>query len=285
MIRTAKDGAASAAAGGRVLIEPAGRWPMPDFGEVWRYRELLWTLVARDITVRYRQTLLGVAWVVIRPLLGVAIFTVVFGKLARIPSDGYPYPLFVLAALIPWTFFSSTASACGNSLIGSAGLIGKVYFPRLVLPLASAGGPTVDLAVSSLFLVLLLPFFGARPGPGLLALPLLVACLFLFSLGVGTLFSVLIVSYRDFGGLMAFMLQVWMYATPVVYSSTLVPPAWRPLLLLNPLSALVEGFRSAFLGKPFEPGPLAVSASVSVLLFLAAAAVFSKAERRFADVI
>lgn len=279
------DTAPSATTTRTVVIEPSGRWEWPDFREIWRFRELLLTLVSRDVTVRYRQTLLGMAWVVIRPLLGVAIFTVVFGRLARIPSDGYPYPLFVLAALIPWNFFSSGVSASGNSLVGSAGMIGKVYFPRLVLPLASIGGPTVDLAVSSLFLLLLLPAFAVPLGPNLLAFPLLFVSLLLFSLGVGTLFSVLIVSYRDFGGLMAFLLQVWMYATPVVYSSTLVPPAWRPILLLNPLAALVEGFRSVFLGKPFDWAAIGVSSAVSLALFVAAAMLFSRAERRFADVI
>jgi lipopolysaccharide transport system permease protein len=274
-----------APAGVRVVIEPAGRLRLPDFREVWKFRELLATLVARDVTIRYRQTLLGVAWVVLRPLLGVAIFTVVFGKLARIPSDGYPYPVFVLAGLVPWNFFASAATAAGNSLVGSAGLIGKIYFPRLVLPLASVGGAVVDFAVSAAFLLLLLPVYGVPFGPNLLALPLAFLPLLAFSLAVGTLFSILIVSYRDFGGLMAFLFQVWMYATPIVYSSTLVPPAWRPLLLANPLAAQVEAFRSVFLGKPFDLPSLAVSSAVSFALFLAALACFSRSERRFADVI
>lgn len=274
-----------AASARTVVIEPAGRWNAVDFGEIWRFRELLFTLVARDITVRYRQTLLGAAWVLVRPLLGVAIFTVVFGRLVKVPSDGYPYPVFVLAALVPWSFFASAVAACGNSLVGSAGLVSKVYFPRLIVPLASVGSALVDLLVSTAFLALLLPAFGIPPTARLALFPLLLVPSILLALGVGTFFSALIVSYRDFGGLMGFLLQLWMYVTPVVYPASLVPADWRWLLSFNPVAAQVEGFRSAFLGKPFDLPALAVSAAVSAFLFLASGLYFSRVERRFADVI
>jgi lipopolysaccharide transport system permease protein len=258
---------------------------MSDLPELWRFRELLWTLLARDLTVRYRQTLLGVAWVVVRPLAGMAVFTVVFGRLAGLPSEGYPYPLFVLSALIPWTFFSSAVSAAGNSLTGSAGLIGKIHFPRIILPAASVCNALVDLLVTSIFLLCLLPLFGVPFGPGLALFPLALVPLLLLAFGLGTLSSALVVSYRDFGGLMAFLLQLWMYLTPVVYPASLVPPGWRRLLSLNPVAAQVDAFRAVFLGKPFDWASLAISTAVSAAIFLGGVAYFHRVERRFADVI
>jgi len=258
---------------------------MLDLRELWRYRELLWVFILRDIKVRYKQTVLGAAWVILRPLLGTAVFTLVFGMLVRIPSDGYPYAVFVYSALLPWNFFSGAVGAAGNSLVGSAGLIGKVYFPRLVIPTASVGSGIVDLAVSSLFLLVLLPLFGVRWGVNLLALPLLALAVVFLALGVGTLFSALIVSYRDFSAVLTFLLQIWMFATPVVYPSSLVPGKLRFLLHLNPMAALVEGFRSAFLGRPFDVAGLSVSIALSGIAFAAGIAYFEKVEGRFADII
>jgi lipopolysaccharide transport system permease protein len=280
-----EEGISGTAAGRRTLISPSRGWRALDLREIWNYRELLWILAARDIKVRYRQTALGVAWVILRPVLSVAIFTAVFGYLAKIPSEGYPYPVFVLAALVPWTFFSAAVAASGNSVMGSTGLIGKIYFPRLIIPMASIGSTIVDFAFSSVFLLVLLPLFGIAWTPSLLWIPALLLMVLCLALGVGTLFSALIVRYRDFVGLMGYLLQVWMYATPVVYPASLVPERWRWVLFLNPMAGLTEGFRAAFLGKPLEPVPVALSCVSAAAILAAGAAYFAKMERRFADII
>ncbi len=258
---------------------------MLDVGELWAYRDLLGMLILRDIRLRYKQTVLGVAWVVLRPLASMIVFTLVFGKLAKIPSDGYPYAVFVFSGLIPWTFFAGAAGAAGNSLVGSAGLIGKVYFPRLIIPLASVGSGLVDMAVSTVFLLAMMPFFGVWWGFHLAAVPLLLLAVLAFALGIGTLFSALNVAYRDFGGVMAFGLQLWMYATPVVYPSSLIPPGLRWILHFNPMAALVEGFRSALLGKPFDWAALGFAFAAAVAAFALGIAYFEKVERGFADII
>jgi lipopolysaccharide transport system permease protein len=273
------------AKGRKTLISPSRGWRALDLREIWSYRDLLWVLTGRDIKVRYKQTALGVAWVILRPVLSVAIFTVIFGYLAKIPSEGFPYPVFVLAALIPWTFFSGALAASGNSVLGSTGLIGKIYFPRLIIPMASVGSAVVDFAISTLFLLAVLPLFDVAWTPSLLWIPVLLLMVLCLGLGVGTLFSALIVRYRDFSGLMGYLLQIWMYATPVVYPASLVPGRWRWILYLNPMAGLTEGFRAAFLGKPIEPAPFALSCIASVAMLAAGMAYFAKEERRFADII
>lgn len=271
---------------GRVtVIEPSKGWRILHFRELWAYRELLWVLILRDIKVRYKQTVLGVLWVIIRPLTSMILFTLIFGKLARIPSDGYPYAVFVFAALVPWTFFAGGVAASGNSLIGSAGLLSKVYFPRLIIPVASLGSGLVDLAVSAAFLLAIMPLFGVAWSPKLLAAPVLLAGVLLVALGVGTLFSALTVAYRDFGSILGFVLQIWMYATPVIYPASLIPETWRWVLHLNPMAALIEGFRSAFLGRPFDLSALGVSFALAAAIFVVGVAYFEKIERRFADII
>ncbi len=269
----------------KTVIEPSRGWRMLDVGEFWAYRELLWVLVLRDVKVRYKQTVLGVLWVILRPLASMVLFTLVFGKLARIPSDGAPYAVFVFAALVPWTFFSGAVAASGNSLVGSSGLIGKIYFPRLIIPVAAVGSGLVDLAVSTVFLLAIMPAFGVPLSPALLAAPALVAAVLLLALGVGTLFSALAVTYRDFASILGFVLQIWMYATPVIYPSSLIPEAWRWVLHANPMAALIEGFRSAFLGRPFDLPALGVSFALSAAVFAVGVAYFEKTERRFADII
>jgi lipopolysaccharide transport system permease protein len=269
----------------KTVITPSRGWRVPDVREFRNYRELLWVLILRDIKVRYKQTVLGATWVILRPLLGMAVFTVIFGMLAKIPSDGYPYAIFVYSALLPWNFFAGAVGAAGNSLIGSSGLIGKIYFPRLIIPAASVGSGLVDLAVSSVFLLVLMPLFGIGWSASLLAVPFLAFAVLFFALGVGILFSALIVAYRDFSAVMVFLLQIWMFATPVVYPSSLVPERWRFLLHLNPMAALVEGFRSAFLGKPFDVVGLSVSVALALFVFAGGVAYFGKVEGRFADII
>jgi lipopolysaccharide transport system permease protein len=269
----------------KTVIVPSGGWRMLDLRELWAYRELLAVLVTRDIKVRYKQSVLGVAWVILRPLLSAGIFTLVFGLLAKIPSEGHPYAIFVFTALLPWTFFSVAVASSGGSLVGSAGLIGKVYFPRLLIPLASVAGGLLDLAVSIGVLLVLMPFFGVEWSLRLLLVPFLVAGVLVVALGMGTLLSALTVAYRDFGNLVGFLLHLWMFATPVVYPTSLVPERFRWVFYFNPMAAQVEGFRWAFLGTPADPVGLAVSFVGAVMILLAGVAYFEKVERRFADII
>lgn len=267
------------------VIKPLKGWRMLDWRELWAYRELLWVLTARDIKVRYKQTVLGAAWAVLRPFTTMIIFSVVFGQLAKMPSDGYPYPVFVYAALLPWTFFAAAIGTSGNSLVGSAHLVSKVYFPRLIIPLSSVGAGLVDLLISTGILLLMMLWYGVGWSWNLLAAPLLLVFVIFTALGVGTLLSALTVAYRDFTHLTPFLVQIWMYVTPVIFPVTLVPERWQWLLYLNPMTGLVEGFRSAFLGKPFDLSGLGISFAIAVAAFLIGVAYFEKVERRFADII
>lgn len=267
------------------VIEPPRGWRMLDWRELMAYRELLWVLTTRDIKVRYKQTVLGAAWAVLRPLLTMLIFSVVFGRLAKMPSDGVPYPVFVYAALLPWTFFAAAISSSGQSLVGSAHLVSKVYFPRLIIPLSSIGAGLVDLAISTGILLLMMLWYGVGWTPNLLAAPLLLIAVIFTALGVGTLLSALTVAYRDFTHITPFMVQIWMYVTPVVFPISLVPERWRWALYLNPMTGLVEGFRAAFLGRPFDLTGIGLSAVMAVAIFLLGVAYFEKVERRFADII
>ena len=266
-------------------ITPPRGWRMLDWRELWAYRELLSVLTMRDIKVRYKQTVLGAGWAIIRPVLTMVIFSVVFGQLAKMPSDGYPYPVFVYAALLPWTFFAAAISTSGQSLIGSSNLVSKVYFPRLIIPLSSVGAGLIDLLISTGILLLLMLWYGVGWTWHLLAVPLLLMAVVFAALGVGTLLSALTVSYRDFTHLTPFLVQIWMYVTPVIFPVTLVPERWQWLLYLNPMTGLVEGFRSAFLGKPFDLFGLGLSFAVALTIFILGVAYFERVERRFADII
>lgn len=267
------------------VIEPTRGWRMLDLREIWAYRELLWVLTARDVKVRYKQTVLGVGWAVLRPLLTMLIFSVVFGRLAKMPSDGIPYPVFVFAALLPWTFFAGAVATSGGSLVGSASLVSKVYFPRLIIPLSSVGAGLIDLLIATVFLLLLMLWYGIWPGLNIVAFPVLLGLLVLTALGVGTLLSSLTVAYRDFTHITPFLVQIWMFATPVVFPASLVPERWQWVLYLNPMAGVVEGFRSAFLGRPFDLTGIAISAVVAGVIFVVAVAYFERVERRFADII
>lgn len=267
------------------VIEPQKGWRTLDLKELWAYRELLYVLAQRDIKVRYKQTVLGVAWAVIQPLTTMLLFTLIFGRLAKIPSDGLPYPIFVYAALLPWTFFANAISTSGNSLVGQQHLISKVYFPRLIIPLSSIGTGLTDFAISAVIMLLLMIYYDVGWTLNLLALPLLIIAVFFIALGVGTLLSALTVSYRDFRFVIPFMVQFWMFATPVVYPASLFPEQWRWVLYINPMAGLIEGFRSAFLGLPFDLPGISISMSVAVVIFLLGIFYFEKMERRFADII
>lgn len=267
------------------VIEPTKGWRMLDWRELWAYRELLWVLTSRDIRVRYKQTVLGAGWAILRPFTTMVIFSVVFGQLAKMPSDGYPYPVFVYAGLLPWTFFAAAIGTSGGSLVGSSHLVSKVYFPRLIIPLSSIGAGFVDLLISTGILLLMMLYYGVGWSWNLLAAPLLLLFVIFTALGVGTLLSALTVAYRDFAHLTPFMVQIWMYITPVIFPVSLVPERWQWLLYLNPMTGLVEGFRSAFLGKPFDMTGLGISFAIAIAFFLIGVAYFEKVERRFADII
>lgn len=267
------------------VIQPQKGWHTLDLKELWAYRELLFVLTTRDVKVRYKQTVLGFAWAIIQPVMLMVVFSVFFGRLAQMPSDGFPYPIFVYAALLPWTFFANAISMSGNSLVGSAQLVSKVYFPRLIIPLSSVGAGLVDFAISASVLLLLMLWYGVGWGANLLLAPFLVVGVVFTALGVGTFLSALTVAYRDFRYVTPFLVQFWMFATPVVYPASLVPETWRWLLYLNPMAGLIEGFRTAFLGSPLDVTALAVSMGVALILFFVGVAYFEKVERRFADII
>ena len=231
------------------VIEPARGWRSLDLRELWAYRELLFVLTMRDIKVRYKQTVLGAAWAILQPFMTMVVFTIFFGHLANMPSDGFPYPVFVYSALVPWTFFANAITSSSNSLVGSAHLISKVYFPRLIIPLSAVGVGVVDFAVASTILLAMMLFYGVGWTFNLLMAPVLLLAMMFTALGVGTCLSALTVSYRDFRYVVPFMVQLWMFVTPVVYPASLVPTQWQWLLYLNPMWGLIDGFRAVFLGK------------------------------------
>jgi lipopolysaccharide transport system permease protein len=267
------------------VIEPRNGWRALDLKELWAYRELLTVLTMRDIKVRYKQTVLGFAWAIIQPVMMMLVFSVFFGGLAKMPSDGHAYPVFVYAGLLPWTFFQSAVGNASSSLLNSSHLVTKVYFPRLIIPLSAIGSALADFLIATAVLFVLMAIYGTALGPGLLLAPLLVLGAVFIALGVGTFLAALTVSYRDFRYVVPFMLQFWMFATPVVYPASLVPEKWRMLLYLNPMAGIIEGFRSAFLGSPLDPLAIALSLATGVLMLAAGVAYFEKTERRFADII
>jgi lipopolysaccharide transport system permease protein len=267
------------------VIEPPKRFGFVDLAELWAYRELLIVLCARDIKVRYKQTVLGVAWAIIQPLMNMVVFSIIFGKVAKLPSDGYPYPIFLFAALLPWTFFSNSITASSNSLVGSANLISKVYFPRLIIPLSSIGASAFDFVISALLLLVLMPLYHVPVTLQLLLTPLLALGIALAALGVGIILAALNVVYRDFRYVVPFAVQLWMYATPVVYPAKLVPEKWRLFYALNPVAGLIEAFRAAVLGTRIDFGAALLSLSVAVVLFIAGILYFERTERNFADVV
>jgi lipopolysaccharide transport system permease protein len=269
-----------------LVIEPAGRFPRIDLRELWAYRGLLFFLMWRDIKVRYAQTVLGAAWAIVQPVLTTLVFTVVFGRLARIPSDGVPYPVFALAGLVPWTYFSSALTGSSNSLTTNTNLITKVYFPRLVIPVAPVLAGLVDFAVALAMLLAVMLAYGIVPTAAALVLvPVLALSMVLTATGIGCWLSALNIRYRDVRYLVPFLLQVWMYASPVVYPASLVPPRYRTLYALNPMVGVIEGFRSALLGTRGVAWPvLALSLGVGAALLASGALYFRKTERVFADV-
>ncbi len=268
-----------------VLIEAGNGWKPLNLEEFWQYRELLYFLVWRDVKIRYKQTFLGVAWAVLQPVLATAIFTIFFGRIAGIPSDGIPYPLFAFAGFLPWTFFSNAVTASGNSLVGSSHLITKVYFPRLVIPVAAVCAGLIDLLIAFGILVLMMIWYGTGFSPQLLMLIPLVFLTFLLAVGVGIFMSALNVKYRDIRFALPFFIQIWMFATPIVYPTSLVPEKWRLLLAINPLVGVIEGFRSALFGREFDWRLIGISFLAAVIILAVSVVIFRRMEREFADII
>jgi lipopolysaccharide transport system permease protein len=269
-----------------VIVEPVRPWEAPDLREIWWHRELLYFLAWRDIKVRYKQTVIGVAWAILQPLLVMVVFSLIFGGLLGVPSNGVPYPVFAYAALLPWTFFASALIASSNSLVRDANLITKVYFPRVIAPIAATFAPAVDFALAFVILLVLMLFFGIVPGITVIALPIFFLLAFLTALALGLWLSALNVKYRDIGYVVPFLIQVWLFLTPVVYPSSIVPEPLRALYWLNPMAGVVEGFRWALLGT--EPIPLSAmlaSTALVVLLLVSGAFYFGRAEAQFADVV
>ncbi len=269
-----------------VVIRPSHGWVSLRLKELWEYRELLYFLVWRNVKVRYKQTVIGAAWAIVQPLMTMVIFTIVFGNFARIPSDGLPYPIFAYTALLPWTYFAQAISRSGLSLVGSANLITKVYFPRLIMPISAAVAPLVDFAIAFVILLGLMVWFSIAPTWGVLALPLFILLALFTALSVSLWLSALNVKYRDVGYTIPFVVQFWMYASPVVYPVSLVPEKWRLLYSLNPMAGVIEGFRWALLGKESPDfAVMAVSAAVVVMLLFGGVVYFKRMERTFADVV
>lgn len=270
----------------KLVIERQGGLFKIDWSELWEYRELLYALVERDVKVRYKQTAIGASWVILQPLIAMLIFTAIFGRMAKMPSDGIWYPAFTLTALLPWTYFSQAITRSGMSLVTSANLVTKVYFPRLLLPLSMIVSPLIDFALSLLLLFGLLLYAGIPLTWKVLTLPLFVLVAMLTALGVGLILSTANVKYRDVGHAIPFLIQIWMFLSPIVYPVSLVPEQWKVLYGLNPMAGVIEGFRWALLGKAV-PDLMVMGASIGVFMgvLIGGLAYFRKMEREFADVI
>ncbi len=268
-----------------VRIRPAASWVPLNFNQLWAYRELLYFLMWRDVKVRYKQTVLGAAWAIIQPLFTMLIFTLFFGKLAGVPSDNVPYPVFVYAGLLIWTFFSNALTNSGNSLVGNQNLLTKVYFPRIIIPGATVGAGLVDLAISFLVLIGLMIYYDVGVTWGILLVPVILIFTTLLALGVGMWTSALNVKYRDIRFALPFAIQLWMFLSPIIYPSTFVPAKWRWLLTLNPLTGLIDGFRAALFAQRINWFTLAISIALTLTILVYAAYVFRRMERSFADIV
>ena len=266
--------------------KPTRGWTALKLRDLWQYRELLYFLTWRDIKVRYKQSVLGAIWAIIQPVMTMIIFSVIFGQFARLPSDGVPYPIFAFTALLPWNLFAGALTRSTASVVGSANLVQKVYFPRLVIPVASTLAVLVDFAIAFLVLVGLMFYYGFVPTLATLTLPMFILLALATALGVGLWLSALNVQYRDVGHAIPFLVQAWLYASPVAYAASLIPERWQALYAINPMVGVIEGFRWALLGTGPGPGPmLAVSSGITLVLLISGALYFRRMEKTFADVV
>lgn len=268
------------------IVEPRKAFWDLELGSLWEYRELLFFLVWRDIKVKYKQTALGVAWAVLQPILATLVFSIFFGRLARMPSDGIPYPVFVYVAMVPWQYFANALTESSNSLVASQNLIKKVYFPRLVIPLGSVIAGLVDFCFAFIVLIGMMFYYGITPSRTIFLFPVFLLLAVCTALAVGLWMSALNVQYRDVKYTIPFLTQFWMFATPVVYPASLVPAKWRAWYGLNPMAGVIDGFRYALLGRAAKPGPMIyVSAAAVAVLLLGGLLYFRKMESTFADVV
>ncbi len=269
-----------------VRIEPSKAWVSLKLNELWEYRELIFFFIWRDVKVRYKQTVLGGAWAIIQPFSTMIVFSLFFGKLAKMPSDGIPYPIFCYAALVPWTFFASGLGKASNSLVGNSNLIKKVYFPRLAIPIANVLSGLIDFVIAFIVLIGMMLYFGFVLTPNVIWLPFLLALSLCTALGVSLWLSTMNVQFRDVNHIIPFITQVWLFVTPIAYPSTLLQEPWRTLYGINPMAGVVEGFRWALLGTNTAPGPIIiVSSLISLLLLISGALYFRHMEKTFADVV
>lgn len=284
---TASEPTHDAAAVHRTIIVPPSGWQLINVQELWKFRELLGFLIWRDVKVRYKQTLLGAAWAVLQPTMMMVVFTVFFARMAKVPAGGIPYPLFVFAGLLPWTFFSTSIANAAASVVGSERLITKIYFPRLTIPFASVGAAVVDFCIAFGLLLVLMLWYRVMPGPGLLLAPVILLLLGLAAAGVGTMLAALNVTYRDFRYVVPFMIQLWMFATPSIYMDPTANGQGKfdYLLAANPLTPLIASFRAAMLGGPINWTTLAISAACCITLFITGCLYFRRVEDSFSDVI
>jgi lipopolysaccharide transport system permease protein len=269
-----------------LVIEPPRRWQAINVGELSAYRELLYFLTWRDVKVRYKQTAIGAAWAVLQPFLTMVVFAMIFGAFIRVPTDGLPYPVFAYAGLLPWNFFASSLSRASSSLVNDASLISKVYFPRLLLPVSAVLSMTIDFAIAFIILLVMMGWYGITPGIAVLTLPFFLLLAFIAALGCGFWLSAMNVRYRDIAYVTPFLIQVWLFITPVAYPSSIIPERWKALYGLNPMAGVVEGFRWALLNTAEAPeATILVSIGVVVLLFLGGLFWFRRMEQEFADVV
>ena len=270
----------------KMVIEPPSGWMPVNLKEVWAYRELLGILAWRDVSVRYKQTVAGIGWAIIQPVMTMIIFTIIFGRFAKLPTDGIPYPLFSFCALLPWNYFSQSLSGSSDSLVGASNLITKVYFPRLVIPLSRVFGGLIDFAIAFVIMLGMMVWYGVLPGYGLALLPVFILVSMITALGVGLWLTALNVKYRDVRFVVPFLVQFWLYASPVAYSTSLIPERWRWLYGLNPMVGVIEGFRWALLGKAapdFEI--MALSLVIIMAILVSGLYYFKKMEQTFADIV
>ena len=269
-----------------IRIEPSKGWVSLKLTELWEYKELLYFLVWRDLKVRYKQTALGATWAIIQPFFTMVVFSLFFGKLAKMPSDGIPYPIFSYAALVPWSFFANGLNQASNSLVGNSNLIKKVYFPRMAMPIASVLGGVVDFVLAFIMLIGMIFYYGMVPTINVIWLPFFLMLAFMTSLGASLWLSAMYVQFRDVRHIIPFLTQIWLFATPIAYPSSLLSEPWRTLYGINPMVGVVEGFRWALLGVHTAPGPIIIVSSITAMgLLISGAFYFRRMEKTFADVV